>query len=314
MQTRLPDQIIVVDDCSADATGAVARLCGADVVARSHRNTGKGRALNLGLALAETDIVITVDADTILASDAVERIIVPFADPRVSAACGFVVPQRLTSVWERGRLMEYLWFLSLFKRVQDHLNTVIVLSGCFTAFRRSALAALGGFKHRTITEDLDLTWELLIAGHQIRFVPDAVCYPLEPNTWRVYHAQVRRWARGFFQTVEAHREDLARNRRLQLLVAAALVDLVVSPLFLLGIVLAGAVWGPIGLAWVLGLDFVLVVGPSSIGAVQKGLVREAVISFPFLYVNRICGLGIYWSALIREWIFRQHLHAWEKGH
>src|SRR5437867_5447077 len=71
-QTLRPAELIVVDDCSTDRTGEVARTAGARVV-RPPRNTGsKAGAQNFALALVTTPWVMAIDADTILAPDAIE--------------------------------------------------------------------------------------------------------------------------------------------------------------------------------------------------------------------------------------------------
>ena len=108
-QTTPPAAIIVVDDCSTDETGDVARALGV-VVVRPPTNTGsKAGAQNFGLRYVHTPLTVAVDADTVLARDAIECLLPAFNDPAVAAACGFVLPQRVRSLWERGRYIEYLF-------------------------------------------------------------------------------------------------------------------------------------------------------------------------------------------------------------
>src|SRR5437016_13518418 len=93
-QTARPREIIVVDDCSTDGTGDVARALGV-VVVRPPTNTGsKAGAQNFGLRSVRTPLTVAVDADTVLARDALECLLPAFSRPTVAAACGFVLPQR----------------------------------------------------------------------------------------------------------------------------------------------------------------------------------------------------------------------------
>ena len=104
VQTVLPAEIIVIDDCSTDATGDVARALGVTVL-RPPTNTGsKAGAQNFALRWVRTPFVMAIDADTTLAPDAIERLLEPFADPGCAAACGFVIPRHVRTVWERGGL------------------------------------------------------------------------------------------------------------------------------------------------------------------------------------------------------------------
>src|SRR2546430_6548927 len=109
-QTVPPDQIILVDDGSTDNTGDVGRRAGVTVI-RPPRNTGsKAGAQTFALPWVQTKLVMAVDADTTLEPTAVERLMQSFTDPGVGAACGFVLPRRIKTLWERGRFIEYFFF------------------------------------------------------------------------------------------------------------------------------------------------------------------------------------------------------------
>ncbi len=323
-QTRLPDQVLVVDDFSRDDTGPLATRCAATVI-RTPTNTGtKAQAQNAALPYAHArrrdggfepaDIVLTVDADTILAPDALEKILAAFADPAVVAACGFVLPQRVRTSWERGRFIEYLFGLTFYKSIQNRAGAVVVCSGCFSAFRLATLQRYGGFKRRTWAEDMDLTWELHAHGEKVVYVPEAVCYPLDPPTWRVYRQQVNRWAVAFYQNVRLHRKALRGRPLLQMLVAVALLDILVAPLYVAGLFLSAYYWGARGVGTLVGIDALLMAGPLLLGAVRRHRVRDALLSFPFVYVNRVANLWISWQALIRVWVLGDTGKVWEKGH
>jgi glycosyltransferase involved in cell wall biosynthesis len=158
-------EIIVVDDYSTDATGEIARSLGATVL-RPPKNTGsKAGAQTFALPYVQTDFCMAIDADTALAADAVERIMKPLLDDEaVAAACGFVVPRRVGSVWERGRYIEYLFAFTFYKPIQDFLGKPLISSGCFSAYRTELLRAAGGWSARTMAEDMDLTWTLYGRG------------------------------------------------------------------------------------------------------------------------------------------------------
>ena len=173
-QTLAPAEIIVVDDCSTDGTGDVARSLGVKVL-RPLGNTGsKAGAQNFALVHAGNPWVMAIDADTALAPDAIEKLASAFDDDNVVAACGFVLPRHVRTVWERGRYIEYLFAFTFYKQVQDYHKRPLISSGCFSMYRTHALRECGGWSTRTLAEDMDLTWSFYEAGRRVRFVPESV--------------------------------------------------------------------------------------------------------------------------------------------
>ena len=313
-QTLPPGRIIVVDDCSTDATAQVAAQAGASVV-RPPVNTGSmAGAQSFALAGVETEFVLAVDADTTLAPDAIERLAVAFDEPEVAAASGSVPPRHIRSVWERGRYVEYLLAFGFFKRVQDQLGKPLIASGCFSMYRTGALKVAGGWSTRTMAEDMDLTWTLYSRGHQVRFVADAVSYPIEPRSFDFLRAQLRRWSHGFVQNVRLHRRSLLELGALRSFVAVGFWDAVLASVAYLLIfpVLAILFGAPVLLAYVVDAPVILVAVLWE--ASSRGEAKRALASFPSFFVLRFVNGFFMLSALWRELVVRRPLLVYEKGH
>lgn len=316
-QTHPPERIIVVDDCSTDGTGDVARSLGdprIDVI-RAERNTGsKAMAQNLALPQVTTLFAMSVDADTRLDPEALNHIFAAMADPSVAAACGFVVPKRVWTIWERGRYVEYLASLHWHKRLQDAHGKPVVASGCFCLYRTDRLREMNGWSQRTVAEDMDLTWSLHAAGHGVRFVPEAVCYPVEPDTWRMMRTQLRRWTHGFVQNAALHRTEVLRTPVLRLLVGAALLDAVLAFLVLFLVVPVLAVlqspWWLLVYVW----DLPLMAVPLLAKAWQRGEMVKALVSLPCYLPLRMLNAWCSFEAIFTEWVLRRRLTVFEKGH
>ncbi|MCH1867598.1 glycosyltransferase family 2 protein [Nocardioides sp. CFH 31398] len=314
-QSTPPARVVVVDDFSTDGTGDLARAAGAEVL-RPDANTGsKAGAQNVALTMVETTYTMAIDADTTLAPDALELLMEPLAaDETVVAACGFVVPRHVSTVWERGRYTEYLLSFTFYKPTQDHFGTPLISSGCFSAYRTAALKAAGGWSERTRAEDMDLTWTFYQAGHRVRFVPEAVCYPIEPHDLDFLGKQLRRWSHGFVQNVALHWRGIVRLPFLGTVVGVALFDAVVASLvYLFVLPLLAVLLSPwVLLAYVVDVPAVLV--PVLVAARRRGEVGRALASLPSFLVLRLVN-GLYMlEALVTEVVLRRPLEVYEKGH
>ena len=190
-----PDfEVIVVNDGSTDATGAIADEWAARATAdgRIRRvitipNGGLSAARNVGLEHATGEIVAYTDADVrvdplwlaylmqpFLASDVVGSggpNIVPPDDPRI-AQCVARAPGGPTHVLLDDRIAEHV-------------------PGCNMAFRRDALRAIGGFNpiYLRAGDDVDVCWRLQERGWRIGFAPAALVWHRHRSSVRAYWRQ-----------------------------------------------------------------------------------------------------------------------------
>jgi biofilm PGA synthesis N-glycosyltransferase PgaC len=314
-QTLGPAKIVVVDDCSSDGTGDVARSYGVTVI-RPETNTGtKAGAQNFALnGHVGTPLTMILDADTTLAPDAIEKLSEAFDDPDVAAACGFVVPRHVRSLWERGRYIEYLFSFSLIKEVQDFYRKPMISSGCLSMYRSDALRAAGGWSTRTMAEDMDLTWTLYQLGWKIRFLPRAVCYPVEPHTYEFMNKQLKRWSHAFLQNVQLHWRGILKIPYLFWAAMASLIDGIVGSLFfLVALPTLAVVFSPLFLIGYV-VDAPLVLVPVLLAARRRAEIGKALLSFPSFFVLRLVNGWHLLAAVWKEFILRQRLIVYEKGH
>jgi biofilm PGA synthesis N-glycosyltransferase PgaC len=314
-QTVRPAEIIVIDDCSSDDTGNVARALDVTVI-HPPRNTGsKAGAQNFALPWVSTPFIMAIDGDTSLAPDAIERLRDAFADSDVGAACGFVIPRYVRSMWERGRYIEYLFAFTFYKQVQDYYEKPLIASGCFSMYRTDVLRAHGGWQTRTLAEDMDLTWSFFRSGQKVRFVPEAVCYPIEPHNYAFMRKQLKRWSHGFVQNVTLHWRGLLDVPFLRAAVAVSLWDATLASfvyLLLLPALALGLRNPWLLLGYVIDVPAVLV--PVLAGAARRGETRKALASVPAFLVLRTVNAVFFLRAVWSEWVLRKSFRVYEKGH
>jgi poly-beta-1,6-N-acetyl-D-glucosamine synthase len=313
-QTLPPDEIIVIDDFSSDNTGDLARQCGATVL-RPPANTGsKAGAQNTALATVKTPYIMAIDADTTLAPDAIEKLMPALNDPAVVAACGFVIPRHVRTIWERGRYIEYMFAFTFYKQVQDYYGIPLISSGCFSVYRTDILKAQGGWSTRTMAEDMDLTWSFYQAGHSVRFIPEAVCYPIEPHNFLFMGKQLRRWSHGFVQNVRLHWKGILDIPVLRMTVAVALWDATVASMaYMFLLPLLAVLVNPLFLLAYL-VDIPVVAVPVMYAALQRKEVGRALSSLPSFFVLRLVNSFFLLHAFWRELVVDRPLLVYEKGH
>lgn len=205
-QKRLPDEIIVVDDCSTDNTPHIlSRLASPLVkVVRTPKNTGgKSHAQEYGLQFVTGDIFITTDGDTMLHPDFVSVIEKDMRNKSVFAVAGHV--KSLKYNWVTAcRALDYTIAQNIDKVAQDYMNFVFVIPGAAGAFRTTEFKEKIIFTHDTITEDLDFTYRFHEMGYKIKYNTKAICYTQDPTTLSAYMNQTRRWVGGGWQCLLKH--------------------------------------------------------------------------------------------------------------
>lgn len=313
-QTTPPFEIIVIDDFSSDNTGELARKCGVTVL-RPPSNTGsKAGAQNFALKQVNTPYVMAIDADTTLAPDAIEKLMKALEDPKTVAACGLVLPRHVKTIWERGRYIEYMFAFTFYKVIQDYYEKPLISSGCFSVYRTEILKENDGWSTRTMAEDMDLTWRFYQAGYGVRFVPEAVCYPIEPHDYNFMSKQLRRWSHGFIQNVKLHWKGILGIPFLRMAIAVSLWDATVASiayLFLLPL-LAIFVHPFFLLGYLIDLPAIIV--PVMYKAVQRKEVLKALASVPCFFILRLVNSVFLLKAIWLEIVVKKPLLVYEKGH
>ena len=207
--------VIVVDDGSTDDTyqRLLDRFAGEPrVTLLTKANGGKAAALNEGLRCTNADVIVTLDADTLIAPDAVASLARRFSDPKIGAVAGNAKVGNRVNLMTRWQALEYITSQNLDRRAFDVLNSISVVPGAVGAWRREAILEAGGFPSDTLAEDADLTVAVLKNGYRIEYEEHAVAWTEAPETIRAFLKQRFRWAFGTLQVIWKHRRILFRPR------------------------------------------------------------------------------------------------------
>ena len=209
--SRYPGEIevIVVDDGSTDATADIVdRLGLPGVRVVRQRNAGKSAALNHGIALASHDIAVLVDGDTIFEPDALSRLVFRLTDPTVGAVSGNTKVANRAGLLGRWQHIEYVMGFNLDRRMFDIAGTMPTVPGAIGAFRRAALADVGGLSSDTLAEDTDLTMAICRTGWRVVYEQSAIAWTEAPSTLPQLWRQRYRWGYGTMQAMWKHRHSV----------------------------------------------------------------------------------------------------------
>jgi len=209
-------EVIFVDDGSKDDTYKIVKTAfenNPKVRVLTKTNGGKAAALNFGIEHASGEILVCIDADTILPADAIGKMIPFFEDPQVGSVAGNVRVGNTVNMLTHWQSIEYTTSQNFDRRAYDTVNAILVVPGAIGAFRKTAMEKIEGFTTDTLAEDCDLTLRMLRAGYKIRSCNGALALTEAPETLNMFMKQRSRWTFGMMQSFWKHRDLLFSFRK-----------------------------------------------------------------------------------------------------
>ena len=242
-------------------------------------NGGKSDALNAGINCCRTALFCAIDADSILESDALLRVVRPFIDePDLTIAAGGTIRIANGCKVDSGRvtdirlprnflalvqIIEYLRAFLMARVGLGKMQALTVISGAFGVFRRRHVIEVGGYSHGTVGEDMELVIKLhrlmreRKQDYRVEFIAEPVCWTECPDSLSVLGRQRARWQRGSLECFAKHKRMLFNPRYGRIGMVGfghiLLVDVLGPLLEVLGYILVPLLWGLglLSLPWLL---------------------------------------------------------------
>ena len=203
-----------------------------NLIVVNKENGGKSDALNAGINVSRYPLVCGIDADCVIEKEALLSIVKPFLKYEETIAVGGIVRIANGCIIKDGKVLEsklpkkgivkfqiieYLRAFLTSRVGWEKLNALLIISGAFGLFKKSAVVAIGGYK-KTIGEDMELTIRLHEyfrknkINYKVDYTSDAVCWTQVPDTLRGLKVQRTRWQRGLMDSLFKHRKMLLNPR------------------------------------------------------------------------------------------------------
>jgi hyaluronan synthase len=221
---------VVVDDGSTDRTYQIAKQYEGDrvKVVRHEHNKGKRQAFASGFRSSDSEIVLCIDSDTIVAKDAIRLLVQPFIDGNVVAVCGH--GEAANKDKNLLTKLQHYWYQKMFtltKGMESSINTVTCCSGLLAAYRRDILNVvidewlnekfMGVYIH--FGDDRQLT-NLSSRGAngistkdaKVMYQSNAIGYTMVPDNFKQFFKQQLRWKRAWLHGVKLAGKFMWRKR------------------------------------------------------------------------------------------------------
>lgn len=209
--------VIVVDDGSTDGSAERIREYKERVtpmlrgdrlkIILNEKNSGKRHVLAQGTREATSDLVVFVDSDSFLESEAIRQLVQPFRDAKIGAVCGRCdVENKWTNYITKMQAVRYYIAFQVFKGAESVFDAVTCLSGPLSCYRRTlVLRHLDDWLHQTFLgraatfgDDRSLT-NYILAHHRVLYQHNAVCSTIVPSNMKQFLFQQMRWKRSWFR-------------------------------------------------------------------------------------------------------------------
>src|SRR6202044_151468 len=198
----------------------------------SKPNGGKADALNFALAQTDEEIYVGIDADGVIAHDAITNLVPHFANPKIGAVAGNAKVGNRVNLWTRWQALEYITSQNFERRALDLFDVVMVVPGAIGAWRTAPVKGGGGYHSNTVAEDADLTMNLLEQGYSVIYEDQALAFTEAPVNADGLIRQRFRWSFGILQAIFKHRGAISKHRAMGLFALPnILIFQILLPLF-----------------------------------------------------------------------------------
>ncbi len=192
-------------------------------------NGGKADSLNAGINVCHSDLFVSIDADSIIESDSILKLVKPFLEEKERKVIGTGGVIRIVNSCEverghireikiprkilpRLQVLEYTRAFLLGRMAWSQLDGLMLISGAMGIFDRETAVKAGGYSIKTVGEDMELVLRMrrYMADndqkYEVTYIPDPLCWTEVPSDLKSLRKQRTRWTRGLVESLSKHRK------------------------------------------------------------------------------------------------------------
>jgi len=208
-------RIIVVDDCSTDNSYNIMKECEKKydklLVVQTPKNTGNAAgAKNYGAKFVETELIGFSDDDAYPNKDAISKMIGFFDNPKVGAVTSRVLVQNRKKRLAKLQSVEYK-LIAFTRKLFGFIDAIYVTNGPLSIYRKKIFDDINGFDEKNLTEDIEITWNILSRGWKVQISMLAIVYTTAPEKFKIWLKQRLRWNAGGIQTIIKYKKEFLRK-------------------------------------------------------------------------------------------------------
>ncbi len=192
-------------------------------------NGGKADSLNAGINISRNSLIVTIDADSIIESDSILKLVKPFLEEKERKVIGTGGVIRIVNscdiesgqikeiklpeqILPRLQVLEYTRAFLLGRMAWSHLDGLMLISGAMGMFDRETVIMAGGYSIKTVGEDMELVLRMRRfkaerrEKYEVTYIPDPLCWTEAPSDFKSMRKQRTRWTRGLIESLWTHRK------------------------------------------------------------------------------------------------------------
>ena len=193
------------------------------------KNGGKADSLNAGINICQSPLFISVDADSIIETDSILKLVKPFLEEKDRKVIGAGGVIRIVNSCEiegghireihlpgqmlpRLQVLEYTRAFLLGRMAWSQLDGLMLISGAMGIFDRETVIKSGGYSIKTVGEDMELVVRMRRrmaeegVKYEVTYIPDPLCWTQVPSDIKSLQEQRTRWTRGLVESLWTHRK------------------------------------------------------------------------------------------------------------